>query len=53
MKERKDDITRQIENFKRKMKSQMPKIRKEIKVYENNVAMGIQNKHPQIAPQFK
>ncbi|WP_187328722.1 hypothetical protein [Echinicola rosea] len=53
MAKEKDDITRQIENFKRKLKSQMPKVRKEIKVYEKNVAMGIRNKHPQIAPQFK
>lgn len=53
MAKEKDDITRQIENFKRKMKSQMPKVRKEIRVYEKNVAMGTQNQHPQIAPQFK
>ncbi|GGF51730.1 hypothetical protein GCM10011339_45350 [Echinicola rosea] len=53
MNKQKNDIAGQIKEFKRRLKSQMPHVRKEILVYEKNTALGIQKKQPKPSPQFK
>ncbi|WP_191322007.1 hypothetical protein [Algoriphagus aquimarinus] len=49
---KKDKLTVQIEDLTHKMKSQMPRIKKEIWIYEQKVAMGTLTKNPKVSPQF-
>ena len=48
----KDKLTAEIEDMTKKMKSQIPHIRKEIRLYEQKEAMGKLTKNPKVSPQF-
>lgn len=52
MSTKKDKLTAQVEDLTRKMKSQMPRIKKEIRIYEQKAAMGILTKNPKVSQQF-
>ncbi|MEB2782137.1 hypothetical protein U3A58_17225 [Algoriphagus sp. C2-6-M1] len=52
MSTKKDKLTAQIEDLTKKMKSQMPRIKKEIRNYEQKAAMGTLTKNPKVSPQF-
>jgi hypothetical protein len=41
-----------IKELKTRLKKEMPKIRKEISIYENKVASGQLNQSPKAGPQF-
>ena len=47
-----NDIEEFLKDLKKRLKSQMPKIREEIRVYENKVKEGKLNPNPHSAPQF-
>jgi len=47
------DIHRQVEHIKLKLKAEMPRIRKEIQIYEERVAKGQAIKNPTPSPQFR
>jgi len=53
MEDKKDTITSQIEDMTRRMKSQMPRILREIEIYEQKTRTGNLTKNPKVAPQFK
>lgn len=48
----KSDIDKFIASLKERLLSQMPRIQKEILVYEKNVSLGIEKKNPKPSPQF-
>lgn len=52
MSTKKDKLTEQIEDLTKKMKSQMPRIKREIRIYEQKAAMGKLTKNPKLSPQF-
>lgn len=52
MKKSKSDIDKFIATLKERLLSQMPRIQKEILVYERKVALGIEKKNPKPSPQF-
>ena len=47
-----DKLSAQIEDLTKKMKSQMPRIKKEIHIYEQKAATGTLTKNPKVSPQF-
>ncbi len=47
---KKDKLTLQIEDLTKKMKSQLPRIKKEIRIYEQKAAMGTLTKNPKVSP---
>ncbi|MCP4122552.1 MAG: hypothetical protein GY751_12435 [Bacteroidetes bacterium] len=47
-----DNIQEFIMELKKKLKSKMPEIRKEIRLYEEHIKKGTINKKPIPAPQF-
>lgn len=49
---KKDKLSAQIEDMTKKMKSQMPRIKKEIRLYEQKASMGTLTKNPKGSPQF-
>lgn len=53
MEKSKFDIDKYIASLKERLLSQMPRIQKEILVYENNVSLGIDKKNPEPSPQFR
>jgi hypothetical protein len=52
MEKSKFDIDKFIASLKERLLSQMPRIQKEIMVYEKNVSLGIEKKNPKPSPQF-
>ncbi len=52
MSKKKDKLTAQIEDLNKKMESQMPRIKNEIRIYEQKAAMGTLTKNPKVSPQF-
>ena len=48
----KEEIKTYINVLKKRLKNEMPKIRKEIKVYEEKLANGQLTQSPTPAPQF-
>lgn len=51
MGKKKDKLTAQIEDLTKKMKSQMPRIKKEIRIYEQKAPVGTLTKNPKVSPQ--
>jgi hypothetical protein len=52
MEKSKSQIDTLIASWKKKLLSQMPRIHKEVLVYEKNVALGKEKKNPIPSPQF-
>jgi len=52
LRSKKDKLTVHIEELTEKMKSQMPRIKEEIRIYERKVAAGTQTISPKVSPQF-
>ena len=52
MEKSKFDIDKFIASLNERLLSQMPRIQKEILVYEKNVSLGIEKKNPKASPQF-
>lgn len=50
---KKDELSEQISDLTKKMKSQMPRIKREIRKYEQKASMGKLTKNPKLSPQFK
>jgi hypothetical protein len=48
-----NSIQSHIQTIKSKLKAEMPRITKEIQVYEEKLAKGLTNKNPSPAPQFR
>lgn len=48
----KEEIKSYINELKKRLKNEMPKVREEIKVYEDKLSNGQLNNSPTPAPQF-
>ena len=48
----KENIQEYLERLQKKLIAQLPKIRKEIKVYEDKLKKGELNQNPKPSPQF-
>lgn len=48
----KSDIDKFIASLKDRLLSQMPRIHKEVMVYEKNISLGIEKKSPMPSPKF-
>jgi len=51
--ENKKNIHQHIEDLKSSLKAEMPRIKREIQIYEDRLAKGLTSKNPAPSPQFK